>query len=283
MARPLRIECPGALYHVTSRGNGGQPVFLDDVDRESLIAALAEVLESTRWRCHGHCLMGNHYHLLIETPEANLSHGMRQLGTVYAQRFNRRYGRSGHVFQGRFKAILVERESHWLELCRYVVLNPVRAGMVHWPEDYRWSSYRATAGLVERPPWLWTSWVLAQFGKRTEDATRRYREFVREGIGRRSPWSELRGQVVLGTDGFVQSLRRFFADKADLAEVPRQQRLAHRPALAAFFVNVGSQRSRDDAIREAHAKHGYTLIDIGRHFGLHYTTISKAVRRAEGR
>jgi putative transposase len=283
MARPLRIEFPGALYHVTSRGNGGQTVFLDDTDRESLIAALAEVIERMRWLCHGYCLMGNHYHLLIETPEPNLSHGMRQLGTLSAQRFNRRHGRQGHVFQGRFKAILVERDSHWLELCRYVVLNPVRAGMIRRPEAHIWSSYRATAGLSERPAWLWTDWVLAQFGKRRQDATKRYREFVCEGIGKTSPWSELRGQVVLGTDGFVQSLGRSFAEKADLSEVPRQQRLAHRPTLATLFAKVGSQRSRDETIRDAHVKHGYALIDIGRHLGLHYTTISKASRRAKKR
>jgi putative transposase len=278
MARPLRIEFPGALYHVTARGNGGQAVFLDDADREGLLAALAEVVERLRWLCHGYCLMGNHYHLLIETPEPNLSHGMRQLATLYAQRFNRRYDRSGHVFQGRFKAILVQRESHWLELCRYVVLNPVRAGIARSAERYAWSSYRATAGLSGRPAWLRTDWVLAQFGKRRSEAAQRYREFVREGIGAESPWSELRGQVVLGTDAFLESLKRVFAKKATLSEVPRQQRLAHRPTLTALFAKVHGPRARNAAIRDAHVKHGYTLIDVGRHLGLHYTTISKIAR-----
>src|SRR5258706_8306926 len=154
MSRPLRLEFPGAIYHVTSRGNARAPIFADDGDRELFLETLAHVVERFHWLCHAYCLMDNHYHLLIETPDPNLSKGMRQLNGLYTQRFDRRHGRVGHVFQGRFKAILVERDSYLLELCRYVVLNPVRAKMVKQPKQYQWSSYRATAGIDAAPPFL---------------------------------------------------------------------------------------------------------------------------------
>ena len=147
MARPLRIEFSGAIYHVTSRGNARCAIYEDDEDRRAFLSALDRVMVRFHWICHAYCLMDNHYHLLIETPEGNLSQGMRQLNGVYTQGFNRRHNRVGHLFQGRFKAIVVDRDSYLLELCRYIVLNPVRAGEVSRPEEYRWSSYRATAGL----------------------------------------------------------------------------------------------------------------------------------------
>ncbi len=131
--------------------------------------------------------MGNHYHLMVETPDGNVSAGMRHLNGVYTQRFNRRHGRVGHMFQGRFKAIVVERQSYLLALCRYVVLNPVRAAMVKRVERYPWSSYRATAGLEPAPWWLATDWVLGQFGRQRRGAQARYTDFVHAGIGAVSP------------------------------------------------------------------------------------------------
>jgi REP element-mobilizing transposase RayT len=128
MARPLRLQFPGAVYHLTSRGNARQKVFLTDADRELFLNTLTRVVRRYDWVCHAYCLMANHYHLLVETPKANLSIGMRQLNGIYTQSFNRRHNRTGHLFQGRFKAILVERKSHLLELCRYIVLNPARNG-----------------------------------------------------------------------------------------------------------------------------------------------------------
>ncbi len=154
MAHPLRLEFPGALYHVTARGNARQAIVLDDRDRALFLVCLGETVARLDWICHAYCLMDNHYHLLIETPEGHVSRGMRQLNGVFTQRMNRRHGRVGHLFQGRFKAILVERESYLLELCRYIVLNPIRAGMVTQLERYPWSSYPATRGFVVRPGWL---------------------------------------------------------------------------------------------------------------------------------
>ncbi len=165
MARPLRIEYPGAVYHVTSRGNAREPIFADDADRRILLQTLEDVICRYNWICHAYCLMGNHYHLKLETVDPNLSLGMRQLNGVYTQRFNRHHQRVGHVFQGRYKAILVEKNEHLLELCRYIVLNPVRACLVDIPEKWPWSSYLATSSAVKAPEILTVDWVLAQFGK----------------------------------------------------------------------------------------------------------------------
>ena len=151
MARPLRIEYPGALYHITSRGNGGQKIFRSDKDRVYFLKLLATLTDRFHWLCHAWCLMDNHYHLVIETPEGNLSRGMRQLNGMYTQKYNWKYHKTGHVFQGRYKAIIVDKDSYLLELCRYVALNPVRAHVVEEPEDFRWSSYRATAGIDKAP------------------------------------------------------------------------------------------------------------------------------------
>lgn len=143
MSRPLRIEFPDALYHVTARGDRRENIFEDDVDRRVFLDTFSQVVTQFNWLCYAWCLMGNHYHLLIQTPDGNLSSGMRQLNGVYTQASNRRHQRVGHVFQGRFKAILVDSDAYLLELARYVVLNPVRAGMVEGAQDWPWSSCRA--------------------------------------------------------------------------------------------------------------------------------------------
>lgn len=187
MARPLRLQYPGAVYHLTARGNARQGIFRDDTDRGTFLATLSHVIARYRWRCHACCLMDKHYHLLVETPRPNLSLGMRQLNGVYTQACNKRHRRVGHPFQGRYTAILVEKEPHLLELCRYVVLNPTRAKACRVAGDWRWSSYRATAGLAPVPEFLTVTWVLGHFGHRRRLAQARYRAFVRDGLGRQ-PW-----------------------------------------------------------------------------------------------
>ena len=189
MARPLRLEFAGALYHVTARGNERRDIFLGDTDgdRAALLNVLGATCERFNWLIHAYCLMTNHYHLLVETPDANLSAGMRQLNGVFTQYVNRTHTRVGHLFQGRFKAILVERDSYLLELARYVVLNPVRAGMVPAPGDWFWSSYRAMVGEVPAPGWLETDAVLRVFSDERTTAVNGYRRFVAEGIGAASP------------------------------------------------------------------------------------------------
>lgn len=228
MSRPLRLEFPGAVWHVTSRGNERREVFRDGNDRERFLAVLGRTVSLFRWRLHAYVLMGNHYHLLLETPEPTLSRGMRQLNGLYTQAFNRTHRRVGHLFQGRFKAVLVEKEAHLLELCRYVVLNPVKAGLVRSAREWPWSSYRATAGLTEAPVWLETGWTLEQFGKRRAKSQEGYRRFVAEGVrGGYEPWKVVQGQIYLGSERFRKEAQRRVVTPTESRGVPKQQR---RPA-----------------------------------------------------
>lgn len=277
MARPLRLEYPGALYHVTSRGNGRSKIFRSSKDRATFLTVLAAVIQKYNWQLHAYCLMDNHYHLVVETPDGNLSRGMRQLNGVYTQTFNWRHHTTGHVFQGRYKAILVDKESYLLELCRYVVLNPVRAAMRDKPEDWLWSSYRGTAGLSLVPEFLTTEWLLAQFGKRKNRSQSRYRAFVLEGITRESPWKDLKDQIILGDAAFVDTFKLLLKDRSQ--QTARAQRLPARPALPTLFRNTKDRDERNRLIHAAHMAHGYTHSEIARHLGLHYATISKIVKR----
>jgi REP element-mobilizing transposase RayT len=254
----LRLEYAGALYHVTARGNARQDIFFDDEDRRRFFGVLEPVVARFHLVLHAYCLMSNHFHLLVETPEANLSSAMGQLNGVYAQSFNRRHDRVGHLLQGRFKAIVVERDSNLLELARYVVLNPVRARLTRKPETYAWSSYRATAGLTPVPPYLTVEWVLSQFGRQRAAAERKYRAFVAEGIGQDAPWEQVRGQVLLGREPFVEGLLSRLQDKQALTEIPRTQRCAARPTLSQLFsVRLRANRAQRDAvIRRAYLDHG---------------------------
>jgi putative transposase len=276
MARPLRIEFPGALYHVTSRGDGQDDIYRGDTDRQAFLSVFGAVCERFNWWAHAYCLMTNHYHLLVETPDGNLSKGMRQLNGVYTQRFNAEHGRCGHVFQGRYKAIIVQKEAYLTELSRYVVLNPVRAGMVARPEDWPWSSYRATLGDLPCPPWLRRDWLLATFGETEAAAVAAYRRFVEDGIGEPGPWEQLRHQVFLGSGTFVEGVRRKLPPDRDLAEIPRAQRRREPKPL---FEYARSHHDRDEAIAAAYASGGYTLKEIGAFFGLHYAQVSRIARR----
>ena len=283
MARPLRIEFPGAIYHVTSRGNAKQTIFIDDEDKERFFDMLSMVVERFNWRCHAYCLMENHYHLLIETLHANLSKGMRQLNGVYTQGFNQRYRRIGHLFQGRYKAILVEKDNHLLSLCRYVVLNPVRVGLVKRPEQWRWSSYKATIGLAKRPAFLTVDWILSQFDGRKRVSMEKYRRFVMEGVDKESPWETLRGQIFWGTDEFIQQLRGLLDEKGNIEEVPRLQRYVARPLLSELFKGkkVKERKAEDKAIYDAYVRYGYTMKEIAEHLGVHYATVSRAIKRLD--
>ena len=279
MTRPLRLQIPGAFYHVTSRGNARADIFWGDSDRHSFLDLLSLVVRRFNWLCYAYCLMDNHYHLLIETPEANISSGMRHLNGVYTQIINRKHNRVGHIFQGRFEAILIEKEHHLLELCRYVVLNPVRAGIINAPEEWVWSSYRATAGLEESPSFLTTLWVLACFGKTLSPSQRAYRKFVKEGIREKSPWERITGQIYLGDKEFLEEVHEYIRGNKEMPEIPRQQRLISRPLLEEFFGPLArrEKEKRNQLIVEAHERYGYSLKEISNALGLHYTTISKVM------
>jgi len=278
MARPLRVEFPGAIYHVTSRGNARADIFLDDTDRRQFLNVLAEVVSRFHWTCHAWCLMRNHYHLVIETPEANLALGMRHLNGVYTQRFNRRHKRVGHVFQGRYKAIIVDRDTYLLELCRYVVLNPVRAGLVKEAQEWPWSSYRATVGLASSPVPLHTDWLLSQFGSGKKGAIKRYIRFVSDGTRARSVWRHLRQQIYLGDDAFMERIKLEFFKKESLMEVPRAQ---WRPSGRSLQEYTAVAADRHEAMARAYLEGGYRMNEIAAVFGVHYTTVSRAVKKYE--
>ena len=180
MVRALRISFEGALYHVTNRGNEKANIFVDEKDKRFYLKLLKETILLHQWICYGYCLMNNHYHLLIETPKANISAGMKKINGEYTQYFNYKYHRIGHLFQGRFKAALVKKESHLLELCRYIVLNPVRAGLCQKPEDYEWSSYRSIIGRSPKINFVEAEWILSQFSGKNENAEGLYRNFVND-------------------------------------------------------------------------------------------------------
>ncbi len=269
------------MYHLTSRGNARQDIFLDDTDRETFLEVLAHVIERYRWVCHAYCIMGNHYHLLIETPTANLSRGMQLLNGMYTQAFNRCHGRVGHVLQGRFKSILVEKDSHLLELARYVVLNPVRAKMVRHPRQYRWSSYRAIAGEVESPGFLTVEWILSQFDRNPKRAKLAYQRFVKQGQGV-SVWDDVKGGILLGTESFVERMKPLVKEKGVDTEISKRQRFAGRRSLEDLFADVEADRTvRDERIHEAVMVDGYTLTTLQKHLGLHPSTLSRIVKRVE--
>lgn len=276
MARPLRIELAGGIYHVTSRGDRREDIYADEADRQAWLGVLAQVCERFNWGCHAWCQMGSHYHLVLETVEGNLAQGMRQLNGVYTQHVNRRHRRVGHVFQGRYKAILVEKESYLLELARYVVLNPVRAGMVADAAQWRWSSYGAMLGTEPAAPWLQTDWLLGQFGRQRTQAQARYRDFVRAGVGLPSLWNALRGQIYLGSDAFVSRMQALVED--EIPEIPRAQRRPLALPLADYATRHADLRA---AMAAAYASGDYTMDAIARGFGVHYATVSRAVRRQE--
>jgi REP element-mobilizing transposase RayT len=280
MARPIRLEFPGAIYHVTTRGNEGDDIFVDDQDRQQFLAVLGEVVSRTGWLVHAYVLMNNHYHLVIETPINNLSRGMRQLNGVYTQRFNSCHGSGGRVFQGRFKAVLVEREKFLLDLCRYVVLNPLRLKAVKNISRYRWSSYRATAGEVQSPAWLTTDWVLGHFGRSSNVAQRKYAEFIEAGVNLPSPLSKVKSQVLLGGTAFVKKMQQRLLSKVD---IKRDKKQPGRPKLNALFpLNVRKEKSlRNEAIKQAYQIYGYTMAAIADAARIHFSTVSKVIKMGE--
>jgi putative transposase len=283
MSRPLRIEWPGGLFHVTSRGDRREPIVEDDGDRRAWVQLLQDTGDRFNWRIHAWCLMTNHYHVVLETPEGNLSSGMRHLNGVWSQQFNRRHGRVGHVFQGRFKAIIVHRQSYLLELARYVVLNPVRAGMVGDAGAYAWSSYNTTVKLAEAPEpsdhdVFEPRWLLAQFAPTREEAVLRYVDFVRAGVGLPSIWLQLQNDIYLGSTEFVLEMQARLRHDQPLAEVPLVQRRPPRQPLSHWQALY----PRNEAMAKAFASGHWRQCEIALYFGVSVPTVSRAVGAARG-
>ena len=223
--------------------------------------------------------MSNHYHLLLETVDGNLSRGMRQLNGLFTQRFNQRHGLVGHLYQGRYKSILVQRESYLLELSRYVVLNPLRAYMVESLDDWYWSSYPAVTGQGSSPPWLDTDWLLSQFDSQRKDAINSYCQFVMAGKGLPSALLNTRHQLVLGDDTFVKK-----HCQTSESETLREVSKAHRKSVALTLDEYSALHlNKDKAMAKAYLSSAYTMAEIWKFFGVHYMTVSRAVRKLENR
>jgi REP element-mobilizing transposase RayT len=269
---------------VTTRGNARRAIFKNDSDRWRFLEVLDDTTERHNWLVHAYCLMPNHYHLLLETPEGNLSAGMRRLNGVYTQRFNHRNNQVGHLFQGRFKAILVDKEAYYHELCRYIVLNPVRAGLVDDPTEFRWSSFRSILGLSPSPDCLVGEVVLDRFGKDKKGARRAYQRFVEQGMKvEKSPWEDLHGQCLLGGEGFVECHRHLIQGMDEKREIPRTQRYLDRPSLDDLFAEAETKAKRNRLIVAAHLDFGYSQQEIAKHLGIHYSTVSRIFQKAIGK
>jgi len=254
MARQPRIEYAGALHHVMSRGNDGISIFRDDHDRTLFLEMLSQEIVRSGWILHEYCLMTNHYHLEIETLECTLSTGMHRLLGRYVQAFNRRHGRRGHLFQERFKNILVEKESYGLVLSRYIALNPVRAQMVARPEQWPWSSYAARAGLVTSPAWLTIGPLLTEFGHDRATQHRAYRQFVLEAV---EPEEDLLAgavaQIYLGSPSWIDRVQTLLDESDRSEEHPRDQVHPGRPGLEDVIDAVAKTfDTTPEAIRQSH-------------------------------
>ncbi|WP_281912546.1 transposase [Massilia varians] len=277
MTRPLRLEFPHALYHVTARGNRHKPIYHQDADRHRWLDVLAHVCERHNFVVHAFCQMTNHYHLLVETVEANLSQGMRQLNGLYSQHINRRHELVGHLFQGRYHAVLVQKESHLLELSRYIVLNPLRAGMVFSPDEWQWSSHHFLTGSKPAPTWFQRDWLLSQFGQAPAVAIAAYQAFVLAGVGKASPLAAVRHRVLLGDDDFVSAHQKLQLAEA-FVEAPRPERRAVALSLAEY---QASYANRDEAMARAYRSTAFTMPQIACAFGVSTKTVSRAVAAFE--
>ena len=287
MARPLRIEYPGAYYHVTSRGNEQKDIFKSRRDREKFLEYLASATERYGAAIHAWCLMSNHYHLLLETPAGNLSQIMRHINGAYTTYFNVKRKRSGHLLQGRYKAILVEADEYLAELSRYIHLNPVRAGIVERPEQYQWSSYQSFIGQSKPPAWLKTGFTLGCFAKKESDARRKYKSFVEGMIGKEyeSLESKTFGASILGNADFVEEVSSAHIRGKEDVNIPTLKHFASMPspeeiikeATAVFPDN--EKLARQVGIYLCHKCSGMRLQEIGDRFNVRDTAISEASRR----
>jgi putative transposase len=285
MARPLRIEFPGAVYHVTSRGDRREPIFVDDEDRSALLNVLGQAMSRFDAQILAYCLMGNHYHFVLHTRKANLSAVMRHVNGVYTQSFNRRHDKVGHLFQGRFKAILVDRDAYLLEVCRYVELNPVRAGLVRKPQAWRWSSCRAHLGLQAAPGWLDVEglhgYLLGRGPRGTADRDRaaaRYAELLAAGAELNIWEVALKQQIYLGDEAFVERMQgRMEPQRATAAEIPRSQR--QRMQTLGQWLKQAS--SREEALYNAYTETGTSMTALAREAGLSVSRVSRLIARME--
>lgn len=281
MSKQLRVEYPGALYHITSRGNRKKPIFNDDNDRLLFLKNLAVTCKIHNLICFGYCLMKNHYHLLIETPVTNLSVGMRDLNGIYSQKFNEIHGTVGHMFQGRYKAFLIEKDEYLLEVARYVVLNPVRAGLVKHPSNYAWSSFNATCGKIPCPEFLNADQILIAFSKNREVAQNEFAKFVQDGIDERSPFYNLKHNLILGSEEFIYKAWDNKKSAILNLEVPKNERFLGRPSLNELFTCNINKQKRNDLIVFARIRCGYSITEIARYLFISRQAVGYILKKFE--
>ena len=288
MARQLRIEYPGAFYHITSRGNERKPVFKSKRDRGKFLEYLESASERYGAVIHVYCLMDNHYHLLIETPDGNLSKIMQHINGAYTTYFNVKRQRSGHLFQGRYKSILVQADEYAKELSRYIHLNPLRAGMVEKPEEYEWSSYKFYALKNEKPEWLFTDFILGYFGEKHSTAQQKYKDFVNSMIGKeyKSPLAEVSFSAILGLSDFVNEIKEEFLsrEKQD-RNLPALKEQTDRPGIDAIdkavesIVEKNEKLARQIKLYFCHRYTGLKLAEIGKIFGIGESGVTQTSKR----
>lgn len=289
MSRPLRIEYPGAFYHVTSRGNERRTVFQNNRDREKYLSYLESGHERYGAVIHAYCLMGNHYHLLLETPRGNLSKILQYINGAYTTYFNIKRGRSGHLFQGRFRGILVDKDEYCKELSRYIHLNPVRAGIVKAPLEYPWSSYRYYVGRGKKPKWLTTEFVLGDFGGEGGRGFRKYREYVERVENKEldNPLKKVTASTFLGSKEFIDRIKLEYLEgkEIDRRDLPALKKILIGPSPESIeravmkIVGRGYPLFRKICIYLSYQLSGLNLREIGEYFGMQRSAISQLSRR----
>ena len=279
MARRHRIQFPGAMYHVMSRGNRKSTIVEDDDDRCTFMTTFSEAACDHHVRVYAFCLMGTHYHMLLDTPRGNLSEFIRTLNAEYSKAFNRRHGRVGHTFEQRFESFVVQREKYLRRVARYIALNPVKARLCGDAVEWPWSTHRATAGLEDAPAWLHVDWLRWAFrADRLPDAQRRYQAYVLDPTA--LTWS-FDQAAALGTARFKRAVAESLARGSENRPIPLDCRRCARPPLEHMFAGEeADRRSRDALILVAHVTHGYRLAEIARFLTVTPSTVSKALTRA---
>lgn len=299
MARQLRIEFEEAFYHITSRGNLRDRIFFDDKDREKFLEILQRTKERYSYLLHAYTLMDNHYHLLIDTPKANISRIMQNINTIYTVHINRKYRRSGYLFQGRFKGLVVDKDEYLVTLSRYIHLNPVRANIGQKPEEYRWSSYNAYTDNKLRDSLVDTADTLSYFSEKHSEAAKRYKAFVEAEIGGgENPFKDVESGVILGGQGFKEKIRELIDRIKVDDELPQVKRLKETLSIekiitvcCSFYnktlkdlLKKGKNRNeRQAAIYLSKVLSGKKNIEVGRYFGIKGSAVSETLKTVEQR
>lgn len=292
MGRPLRINYPGAFYHVTSRGNERKSIYQTNRDYERFTGYLESATERYGANIHCFCLMTNHYHLLLETPRGNLQSILHHINTGYTNYFNAKKTRSGHLFQGRYRAILVEKDLYALELSRYIHLNPVRAGILEDPIQYPWSSFSSYCSKKNKWDWLQRDFIFGQVSKTLGKAIRGYRDYVQRGMTEKleDPLKKAVASTVIGSEEFTEWVREKWIEQRVDREVPALRAMGKRPDISFIkgacekVFKKNSLESRRMALYLSHRISGLSLKEVGEYFdGISISAVSQNSLRQEKR